>query len=149
MAGSASSSSTRCPRCLAPLLEWARRRLDQPLSTSALAPRASLQAEADARGELDWRVSVDLTIARVHQHGATAARGLSGRPRTEGARPNDHDPQLRRDEPDDHSIGRSRGGLTTNDIEDYEQRNVVERFFNRMQNRRRLASRYDEHALVH
>jgi AraC family transcriptional activator FtrA len=27
---------------LAPLLEWARRRLDQPLSTSALARRASL-----------------------------------------------------------------------------------------------------------
>ena len=33
-----------------------------------------LQAEADARGEIDWRVSVDSTIARVHQHGATAAR---------------------------------------------------------------------------
>jgi transposase len=33
-----------------------------------------LQAEADAVGEIDWRVSVDSTIARVHQHGATAAR---------------------------------------------------------------------------
>jgi len=33
-----------------------------------------LQAEADARGEIDWRVSVDSTIARVHQHGGTAAR---------------------------------------------------------------------------
>jgi len=33
-----------------------------------------LQAEADARGEIDWRVSVDSTIARVHQHGASAAR---------------------------------------------------------------------------
>lgn len=34
----------------------------------------SLQAAADARGDIDWRVSVDSTIARVHQHGATAAR---------------------------------------------------------------------------
>ena len=33
-----------------------------------------LQAEADAKGEIDWKVSVDSTIARVHQHGATAAR---------------------------------------------------------------------------
>ncbi len=34
----------------------------------------ALQAQADAAGELDWQVSVDSTIARVHQHGATAAR---------------------------------------------------------------------------
>jgi transposase len=34
----------------------------------------ALQAQADARGEIDWRLSVDSTIARVHQHGATAAR---------------------------------------------------------------------------
>lgn len=34
----------------------------------------ALQADADARGEIDWKVSVDSTIARVHQHGATAAR---------------------------------------------------------------------------
>ncbi len=33
-----------------------------------------LQAEADAAGMLDWNVSVDSTIVRVHQHGATAAR---------------------------------------------------------------------------
>jgi transposase len=33
-----------------------------------------LQAQADARGEIDWRLSVDSTIARVHQHGATASR---------------------------------------------------------------------------
>ena len=39
---------------------------------------AQLQTEADARGELDWRVSVDPTIARVHHTGATAARRLSG-----------------------------------------------------------------------
>ncbi len=35
---------------------------------------AALQADADAVGELDWRVSVDSTIARVHQHAATARR---------------------------------------------------------------------------
>ena len=33
-----------------------------------------LQVEADAAGQIDCRVSVDSTIARVHQHGATAAR---------------------------------------------------------------------------
>ena len=39
---------------------------------------AALQAQADAAGDVDWRVSVDSTIARVHQHGATAARSTSG-----------------------------------------------------------------------
>ena len=39
---------------------------------------AQLQVEADAGGQLDWAVSVDSTIARVHQHGATAARSTSG-----------------------------------------------------------------------
>ena len=34
----------------------------------------ALQVEADAKGEIDWNVSVDSTIARVHQHGASAAR---------------------------------------------------------------------------
>jgi len=38
----------------------------------------ALQVQADAKGEIDWRVSVDSTIARVHQHGATAARCSSG-----------------------------------------------------------------------
>jgi transposase len=35
---------------------------------------AAIQAKADAAGEIDWRLSVDSTIARVRQHGATAAR---------------------------------------------------------------------------
>ncbi len=41
----------------------------------------ALQAQADADGELDWRISVDSTVARVHQHAATAGRsaGSSGR----------------------------------------------------------------------
>ena len=32
----------------------------------------ALHVEADAAGRLDWTVSVDSTVARVHQHGATA-----------------------------------------------------------------------------
>lgn len=35
---------------------------------------AALQSRADAAGGIDWTVSVDSTIARVHQHGATAKR---------------------------------------------------------------------------
>ena len=33
-----------------------------------------LLAEADAVGDLDWAVSVDSTVVRAHQHGATAKR---------------------------------------------------------------------------
>ena len=39
----------------------------------------ALQAQADAAGDLDWVVSVDSSIHRVHQHGATAGRS-PGRP---------------------------------------------------------------------
>ena len=39
---------------------------------------AILQAEADAVGEIDWRVSVDSSSSRVHQHGATATRSSEG-----------------------------------------------------------------------
>lgn len=39
---------------------------------------AELIADADAAGEVDWRTSVDSTIARTHQHGANAARWASG-----------------------------------------------------------------------
>jgi len=35
---------------------------------------SALQVQADAAGQIDWRLSVDSTSARVHQHGATAAR---------------------------------------------------------------------------
>ena len=43
----------------------------------------------------------------------------------------------------------ARGGRPVGyDLQDYEGRNVVERFFNRMKNWRGLASRYDKHALV-
>ncbi len=37
-----------------------------------------LVADADAAGRVDWRTSVDSTIARAHQHCATAARDVSG-----------------------------------------------------------------------
>ena len=39
---------------------------------------SALQVQADAKGEIDWRLSVDSTSARVHQHGATAARCQGG-----------------------------------------------------------------------
>jgi transposase len=44
----------------------------------------------------------------------------------------------------------SRGGRPVSyDITDYRDRNVVERFFNRMKNWRALASRYDKHVLTY
>jgi len=36
-----------------------------------------LLAQADAAGDVDWKVSVDSTIARVHQHGATLPREVA------------------------------------------------------------------------
>jgi hypothetical protein len=56
----------------------------------------ALMAQADADEDLNWAVSVDSTIVRAHQHAAGARK--KGAPAGE---------------PDDHAIGRSRGGLTT------------------------------------
>ncbi|WP_435896943.1 IS5 family transposase [Streptomyces niveus] len=56
----------------------------------------TLMAQADAEDDLNWAVSVDSTIVRAHQHAAGARK--KGPPAGE---------------PDDHAIGRSRGGLTT------------------------------------
>lgn len=39
---------------------------------------AQVQAIADAAGDLDWVTSIDSTIVRVHQHGATLARSTGG-----------------------------------------------------------------------
>jgi len=39
---------------------------------------AEVQKQSDAAGRLDWVVSIDSTIARVHQHGATLARDTGG-----------------------------------------------------------------------
>ena len=35
---------------------------------------ASVLAEADAAGKIDWNVSVDATIARAHQHATNTTR---------------------------------------------------------------------------
>ncbi|MCH0565005.1 IS5 family transposase [Streptomyces sp. MUM 2J] len=62
-----------------------------------------LQVRTDAEGLITWDVSVDSTIARAHQHAA-------------GARKKDlqvEPPGGVFTEPDDHGLGRSRGGLTT------------------------------------
>ena len=75
---------------------------------------SALQVQADARGEIDWRVSVDSTI--VAGSSARRDRGevcRAGPAPTQGARSNYKNPPDRGDEPDDHAIGRSRGGLTT------------------------------------
>ncbi|MFB9307487.1 IS5 family transposase, partial [Kibdelosporangium philippinense] len=65
---------------------------------------SQFQAQADAAGLITWDISVDSTVARVHQHAAGA--------RNQG--------DLQREspggvdiEPADHGIGRSRGGRTT------------------------------------
>ncbi len=60
-----------------------------------------LQGQADAVGLITWDVSVDSTIARAHQHAAGARK----RPDAQVEPPGD--------EPDDHALGRSRGGWTT------------------------------------
>ncbi|MGY5135652.1 IS5 family transposase [Streptomyces nigrescens] len=64
---------------------------------------ADLQADADAKGLIDWDVSVDSGLARAHQHAAGAGK----RGPAEGA------PGRRRDRADHHGLGRSHGGLTT------------------------------------
>ena len=38
----------------------------------------ALQAQADADGDVDWKLSIDSSVMRVHQHGATARRSVSG-----------------------------------------------------------------------
>ncbi len=48
---------------------WKHARFSRDGTWDAVLTR--LLAEADA-GELDWAVSVDSTVVRAHQHGATA-----------------------------------------------------------------------------
>jgi transposase len=66
---------------------------------------AGLQGRADAAGLITWEVSVDSTIARAHQHAA----GARTRPDEQAEPPG----EAGEDEPADHALGRSRGGLTT------------------------------------
>nr|WP_206326083.1 IS5 family transposase [Streptomyces sp. N502] len=63
-----------------------------------------LQAGADAKGLITWDVNVDSTVCRAHQHAAGAAkRGDLQKEPSGGVFV----------EPDDHVLGRSRGGLTS------------------------------------
>ncbi|WP_328466083.1 IS5 family transposase [Actinoplanes sp. NBC_00393] len=65
---------------------------------------ARLQSEADAAGKITWTVSVDSTISRAHQHAAGARRDGQAQKEPPGGV---------QTEPDDHGLGRSRGGFTT------------------------------------
>ena len=38
---------------------------------------AELLAEADAAGQIDWQLSIDSTVSRVHQHGANLSRQVA------------------------------------------------------------------------
>ncbi|WP_244329485.1 transposase [Streptomyces platensis] len=63
-----------------------------------------LQARADAAGLIFWEANVDSTICRAHQHAAGARR--------RGAVQKEPPGQVSA-EPEDHGLGRSRGGFTT------------------------------------
>lgn len=65
---------------------------------------SGVQARADAAGLITWEVNVDSTIWRAHQHAAGARR--------EGQAQKEPPGGVGR-EPDDHGLGRSRGGWTT------------------------------------
>jgi transposase len=62
---------------------------------------SDLQGLAEAARLITWDVSVDSTIARAHQHAAGARRDPAVQKEPPG------------EEPSDHGLGRSRGGLTT------------------------------------
>lgn len=64
----------------------------------------ALQARADAAGLITWEVNVDSTVCRAHQHAAGARRDPAGQKESPGGT---------RAEPDDHGLGRSRGGFST------------------------------------
>jgi transposase len=61
----------------------------------------ALQTLADAAGLIEWQVSVDSTVVRVHLHAAGARTDPDRQAEPPGA------------EPADHALGRSRGGLST------------------------------------
>ncbi|WP_307513224.1 IS5 family transposase [Streptomyces sp. W4I9-2] len=63
-----------------------------------------LQARADAAGLIVWEVNVDSTVCRAHQHAAGARRDGAGQKEPPGGMVY---------EPDDHGLGRSRGGFST------------------------------------
>lgn len=59
---------------------------------------AALQSHADAHDKLGWEISVDSTTARAHIHAVRARRDS---------------PERIDGEPEDHALGRSRGGVST------------------------------------
>ncbi|WP_399947027.1 IS5 family transposase [Streptomyces sp. BBFR25] len=63
-----------------------------------------LQVRADAAGLITWEINVDSTICRAHQHAAGARRDGAAQKEPPGGT---------RTEPDDHGLGRSRGGFAT------------------------------------
>ncbi|WP_374195130.1 IS5 family transposase [Streptomyces sp. ISL-1] len=63
-----------------------------------------LQARADAKDLITWDLNVDSTVCRAHQHAAGARKRGTCRKEPPGGVAV---------EPDDHGLGRSRGGLTT------------------------------------
>jgi transposase len=63
-----------------------------------------LQVRADADGLITWEVNVDATICRAHQHAAGARHDGQAQKEPPGGT---------RTEPEDHGLGRSRGGFTT------------------------------------
>jgi len=69
----------------------------------------AILAEAEAAGAIEWIASVDSTVARAHQHAAGAQKGAepSSRQVPPTAQAAGHP------EPDNHGLGRSRGGLRT------------------------------------
>ncbi|MCV7732428.1 IS5 family transposase [Micrococcus luteus] len=79
---------------------WHRRLAEEGTWDAVLA---RLTAAADAEGLIDWSVSVDSTIARAHQHATNITRLTGGGSNYKNPR----------EEPADHGIGRSRGGLST------------------------------------
>ncbi|MCV7684134.1 IS5 family transposase [Micrococcus luteus] len=79
---------------------WHRRLAEEGTWDAVLA---RLTAAADAEGLIDWSVSVDSTIARAHQHATNITRHTGGGSNYKNPR----------EEPADHGIGRSRGGLST------------------------------------
>ncbi len=72
------------------LIRWAVDGTWEKIFTAVLAA-------ADAADDIGWTVSVDSTVVRAHQHAAGALK--------KGAED--------RNEPTDHALGRSRGGLST------------------------------------
>ncbi|WP_406702193.1 IS5 family transposase [Streptomyces albidoflavus] len=63
-----------------------------------------LQARADVAGLITWEVNVDSTVCRARQHAAGARRDGQAQKEPPGGS---------RAEPDDHGLGRSRGGFST------------------------------------